>query len=119
MTLHDAQEVRTRLNERIVEDVLQHLGIDRLQSGGPDNWLVSMYRRDSNPDCSVHRETGVFSDLATGDSGDIFKLVMKANVSFPETIELVAKIGGIYPTANNGAGKPMDGRVMPPVSIRR
>ncbi|CAN5766878.1 hypothetical protein BH23CHL2_BH23CHL2_24960 [soil metagenome] len=89
--------VKDRLDERSVRAVLEALGVEKFNPYGLENWLVSApYREDRKPSLSIHRDTGVWNDKATGEAGDFFDLIMKTTGgTLPEAVELVANVAGI------------------------
>lgn len=92
-----AAEIKERLDQAAIRAVLLHLGVERLDSYGPDNWLCSApYRKDEHPSLSVKRNTGVWNDKATGDAGDIFDLVMmKTGGMLTAAEDLVMEAAGL------------------------
>lgn len=91
---------RDRINEQIVRKVLDGLGVERPQSGGPDHIVASApYREDRRPSFSINVTNGRWNDKAPAHDhlkGDLFELVkLTKGCGFPEAITWIEDLTGV------------------------
>lgn len=87
------QEIKNRL------DIIQIIGeyVSSLKRSGK-NWVgLCPFHNDKHPSMNVSPELGIFKCFSCGEGGDIIGFVQKIeNVSFTESVELLAKRAGIH-----------------------
>ena len=91
--IKDLNEIKS---DTTIVDYLYSLGIKPVSLTGNYALYHAPYRQDRNPSCVVYRNRNIFVDMATGERGDIFKLVQLMNgCTFKEALEKLSSDGSV------------------------
>lgn len=97
----ERDELKQRIRAHAYDCAVAMLGPPVKHAGVNDSWR-NPWRGDSNPSLDIHRETGLWTDRATGEKGDVFHLAAKIHnldvkSDFPAVVNACAAHLGFRP----------------------